>query len=96
MKTANAKTAKAKAMFLRLYKTEKYTQKEIAAKTGISEKTISHWVKALPHKKYEALRDSLQIKLQALIDAPDTEQVAIYNMTNALGKLEQLIIDKKA
>lgn len=82
--------AKKKEKFLKLYKAGKLTQKEIAQKIKVSEKTVGVWVKGLPHKKYEKLRDSLQAKLQAKIDAKELDQTAVYNLTNSLSTLERL------
>ena len=73
---AELKTKQKKEWAKLLYKSESMTQKEIAAKVGVSEKTMSHWVKG---EHWDALRTAVTITREQQIHSW-WQQISEINM----------------
>lgn len=77
--------------FQTLFLSGKYTQKEIAAKLGISRVTISQWVKDCPVTSYIRTRKSLTRELERLSKKPQGYEDLIFRYIQHLDLLDRMI-----
>lgn len=67
-------------------------QRDIAKKLGVSENTLSAWVKELPVSQYLTIRKGMQKRLVLLTEDKDTPAIDLYNLSNALIGIEKMIM----
>lgn len=72
-------------------KAQGMNQRDIAKQLGVTEKTVSQWIKAMPINDYEIIRKAMITRLKALTENPETPIREITDLTNSLASIEKAI-----